>query len=459
MKKMVLFLFAFILVAPFMLAMNLEVEKQSTNEVMILGLNAPATFDLRINNLGGGEDVIFYSFFSQDIYPKGTTHLMSGKQDVSIKIYPPEKIKTGYYTFDYYIRNSKGEEMPQTLTVNVINFEDAFEIGSDEFDPGSTTLNIYVHNKVNFNFENISVIFSSPFFDFNKEFTLGPNQRNDFTITLNKEDFKKLIAGYYTFQADIKANGAETKLEGTLKFSEKDILTTNKKTYGVIINTNVIEKTNEGNVVAKTETVIKKNIISRLFTHFSPEPNLVERNGFAVYYTWNNEIAPGDVLKITVRTNWILPFAIILIIVLVVILVKKNSNRNMVLKKKVSFVNAKGGEFALKVMILVEAKHYIEKISVIDRLPFLTKIHEKFGGEKPSRIDEKNKRIEWNFERLQAGERRVFSYMIYSKIGILGKFALPSATAVYERDGSVKEVQSNKAFFMLEPRTRRDLEE
>ncbi len=451
---------AFFLVVPSMLAMSLEVEKQSTNEVMILGLNEPATFDLRINNLGASENIMFYSFFSQDVYPKGTTYLAGrGTQDISLKIYPPEKMRTGYYTFDYYIRNDKGAEILQTLTVNVIEFPDAFEVGSAEFDPESKTLNIYIHNKANFNFENVSVEFSSLFFDFSKEFTLGPNQRNDFTITLNKEDFKKLMAGYYTFQADIKSKGIEANLEGTLKFSEKDILTTNKKTYGVIINTNLIEKTNEGNVVAKTETVIKKNIVSRLFTHFSPEPNTVEREGFSVYYTWYNEIVPGEVLKITVRTNWLLPLVIVLLIVLIVVLVKKTSNRNMVLKKKVSFVNAKGGEFALKVMILVEAKNYIEKISIIDRLPFLTKVHEKFGGEHPSRIDEKNKRIEWNFERLQAGERRVFSYIVYSRIGVLGKFALPSATAVYERDGNVKEVHSNKAFFMLEPRAKKDMEE
>ena len=205
--------------------------------------------------------------------------------------------------------------------------------------------------------------------------------------------------------------------------------------------------------------MIKKNIVSRLFTHFSPEPNTVERSGFTVYYTWYNEMSPGEVLKITVKTNWILPLAIVLLIILVVILVKKSSHRNILLKKKVSFVNAKGGEFALKVMILVEARNSIERVSIIDRLPYLTKVHEKFGGVQPSRIDEKNKRIEWNFESMQPGERRVFSYIIYSKIGVLGKFALPSATAVYEREGKVKEAQSNQAFFMLEPRAKKDMEE
>lgn len=463
MKKVILSLSIFflaMLVIPSVLALELNVEKLSTNEVYIRGLSEPANFDLRVTNLDKSEDVTFYSFFSQELYPRGAVHLEGGKsQDITLQIYPSEKLKPGYYTFEYYIRNNPGEEITETLTVSVINFEDAFEIGAEEFDPESKTLNVYIHNRMNFNFQNISVVFSSPFFEFRKEFNLGPNQRNDFTITLDKEDFKKLMAGYYTFEAEVEAKGVTGVIEGTLKFTEKDIVTTNKKTYGFIINTNLIEKANEGNVVATTETVIKKNALSRLFTHFSPEPNTVDREGFLVYYTWYSEIAPGESAKINVRTNWILPFVIVLLLVLVVILVKNTSNRNIVLKKKVVFVNAKGGEFALKVMILVEAKNFIERISILDRLPYLTKVHEKFGGEQPARIDEKNKRIEWNFERMQPGERRVFSYIIYSKIGVLGKFALPPVTAVYEREGKVKEAQSNQAFFMLEPRTKKDMEQ
>lgn len=463
MKKVVLSSLIFLLtllIVPSVLALDLSVEKTSVNEVLIIGLNEPATFNLNVTNNGASESVTFYTFFTQEFYPKGSVLLTKDEtKEISLQVFPPLKIKPGYYTFEYYIRNNRGDEIPQTLTVDVINFEDAFEVGSAEFDSESKTLNLYVHNRVNFNFENVSVVFTSPFFNFERIFTLGPNQRNDFTVTLNKEDFKKLMAGYYTFEADIKAKGVEGTVEGTLKFSEKDILTTNKKTYGFIINTNVIEKTNEGNVVATTETVIKKNIVSRLFTHFSPEPNTVEREGFTVYYTSLSEIPPGEDLTITVKTNWLLPLLIVLLVVLVVVLVKNTSNRNIILKKKVSFVNAKGGEFALKVMILVEAKNHIERVTVIDRLPFLTKVHERFGGEQPSRIDEKNKRMEWNFERMQPGERRVFSYIIYSKIGVLGKFALPPVTAVYEREGKVKEAQSNQAFFMLEPRNRRDMEE
>jgi len=120
------------------------------------------------------------------------------------------------------------------------------------------------------------------------------------------------------------------------------------------------------------------------------------------------------------------------------------------LRKKISFVRAKGGEFALKVSIFVEAKKYVERVNVIDRLPPLVKVHERFGAEQPTRVNEATKRIEWNFEKLEAGEMRTLTYIIYSKVGVLGKFALPTATAVYEKDGEIHETESNKAFFIAE---------
>ncbi|MBA7643951.1 hypothetical protein ES703_51685 [subsurface metagenome] len=260
------------------------------------------------------------------------------------------------------------------------------------------------------------------------------------------------MAGFYTLNAKISVENEEANVEGIIKFVEKNLVTATKKDYGFIINTKITEKTNEGNVLVKSETVLKKNIISRLFTSFSPQPDIIERQGLTVYYTWEREIKPGETLKIIVKTNWLFPLLVILFIVAIVILAKQYAKTNLVLKKRVSFVRAKGGEFALKVSIFIYAKKYVERVSVIDRLPPLVKIHERFGGEKPLRINEKNKRIEWEFEKLETGETRILSYIIYSKIGVLGKFALPATTAVYEREGEVHESTSNRAFFIAEQR-------
>src|SRR4030042_1372901 len=111
-----------------------------------------------------------------------------------------------------------------------------------------------------------------------------------------------------------------------------------------------------------------------------------------------------------------IPLLAILLVIAIVILTKQFSKTSLSLKKKVSFVRAKGGEFALKVSVIISARKYIERVNVIERLPLLAKLHERFGGELRKRVDEKNKRIEWYFDRLQEGAKRMISYIIYSKV-------------------------------------------
>ena len=456
--KKIFILILILLILPLVLAIDINVEKQSSNEVMIAGLDKPAVFDLKITNLGAASNFQFYNLLGFNILPDEKVHISKGQtKEIQLKIFPIENLKyRGFYTFEYFIKGQDLSETREEVTFRIINLEDTFEIGSGKIDPESNSIKIYIHNKVNFDFGEINATFSSAFFDFEEGFSLGPNERKEFSVQLNKEDFKKLMAGFYTLNAEISVEGKKANVEGIIKFVEKDIITTTKKSYGFVINTKIIEKTNEGNTLAKSQTVLKKNIISRLFTSFSPQPDIVEREGLIIYYTWDREIKPGETLEIVVKTNWFLPLLVIFFIVFIVILTKQYLKTNLVLRKKVSFVKAKGGEFALKVSIFVHSKKYIEGVNIIDKLPPLVKIYERFGGEKPSRINEKGRKIEWNFEKLEAGETRILSYIIYSKVGVLGRFALPAATAIYERDGKIHESASNKAFFIAEQKESKD---
>jgi hypothetical protein len=342
--------------------------------------------------------------------------------------------------------------------VNVIKLKDAFEVGAEEFKPDSNKVVVYIKNRVNFNFEDIQAKFKSPFFNFDEMLSLKPHEKKSFEVSLNQEDFRDLMAGFYTLNVEVDADNLKANVEGTIKFSEKDIVIDTQNRYGVIINTNTITKTNEGNVVSPTVTVIKKNVISRLFTSFNPEPDVVERKGLLVYYTWEKELKPGEQMAITIKTNWLLPLLAILLIIAIVILTKQFSRTNLSLKKKVTFVRAKGGEFALKVSVMVTARKFVERVNVIDRLPPITKLHERFGGEMPKKVDVHNRKIEWYFDRLREGESRIISYIIYSKIGVLGRFALPKTNAIYEKDGEVHEAESNQAFFIAE-QARKPLED
>lgn len=453
MKKQIIFLLITLLILPSIFAVNLEIEKLSTDEVLIIGLDKPVVFDLKITNLDVSGTFEFYNLAGFETFPKGTVPIAKGEtENVELKFSPIGEFKLrGFYTLKYYVRGF-GTEISKDLVFNVIDLKDAFKITSTRINPESESVEIEISNKVNYNFENIKAKFSSQFFEFEEEFSLNANGNRIFNTELNSEDFNKLTAGFYTLETEMEIDGKEAVVESTIEFSEQNKIVTSEKNYGFIIYTKVIEKSNQGNLLEKTETTMQKNILSRLFTSFSPEPDIVERDGNTITYTWNQNIKPGETLKITIRTNWLFPLVLIFLVVVVVILVKQYVKTDLEIRKKVSFVHTKGGEFALKISIILRAKKYIERINVIDRLPPLTKVYHKFGGEKPSKIDEKNRRLEWNIEKLEAGETRVFSYVIYSKIGILGRFALPTATAIFEREGQIKDAESNRAFFVTEQR-------
>ena len=451
MKKLLIIFLTLLLVFPLISALNVSVERLSEGEVLINNLSGSVIFDLMITNMGNANTLEFYNLVGFSMTPKRVSFGEWETKNVLLEIKPiGDFTHTGFYSFDYFIRGKDFTEVKQKLLFKSVNLESVFEVGSGELNLEENSIEIYVKNNVNFDFEKVEGKFSSPFFDIEETFSIGPSEKKIFTVEFNQEEFKELMAGFYTFNAELSVEGKKSELEGVIKFVEKDLLKTSKKDYGFIINTQVIEKINEGNILVNSETVVKKNMVSRLFTTFSPNPDNVDREGTIVYYTWAKQINPGESLEITIKTNWLFPFIIIMLIIIIIFLVTQYTKTHVVIRKKVSFVKAKGGEFALKVSIFVQAKNYVERVSIIDKLPPLVKVYEKFGKEEPSKVNTANRRIEWNYEKLEAGETRLLTYIIYSKVGIVGRFALPFTTAIYEKNGKIQEAESNRAFFVAE---------
>ena len=439
-----------VLVIQPILAIDLEINKISSSDVLIYGLNNEATFELEITNNERTNNFEFYNLLGFPMEPKSIKLEKGEKTKVTLKIKQPDNFnQEGAYFFTYFI-SSQEEEMEREAILKSLKLEDVFKISAGELNPESNKIRLFIENQENIELKDVSFEMTSSFFDSNQEFDFAPKEKHSFEMELIKEDFKQLSAGFYTINSKISIGDLTTTKESVLEFEEKDLLVEEKDTYGFIVTTDVIKKTNDGNTITTSRTTVEKNIISRLFTSSSPEPTSVERQGGKIIYIWNNEIQPGESIEIKTSTNWIFPFLVIFLLLAVVYLTKKYSKTNILLRKKVTFVKAKGGEFALKVSIYVHAKNYLERIVITDRLPPLVKLYEKFGIEKPTRIDEKNKKIEWEFEKLESGEVRVINYIIYSKIGVMGKFALPRTTAIYEREGQIKEAESNKAFFVSE---------
>lgn len=456
----VISIFLFFILLNLAAAFNLDIKKQVVSGTVISEVNEPAIFNFAITNLGQSDSFEIYSLVKGvDILPSSNFHLDAGEtKTIEVKFYISEELRarTGIINFVYKIKGSNSGIQDYTQEVAISNFKYAIEISADSITPDSLEAKVYVQNKVDLKFSSMKVNLTSVFFEKEAEFPLNPLEKKNISITLDKESIGGLVAGNYLLTGAFVIGSFKQSLEGNIKFAEKSELVTSEKSSGIIFRDKTIEKVNEGNVLVLAEVKLSKDTVSRLFTRFSPEPSKVDRKTFYVAYTWNKELKPGEKLLVQVSTNYLYPLLLIVIIVVAAYLVFIYSSSVLIVKKRVSFVKTRGGEFALKVILNVSSRKFVEKISIIDKFPGIVKVYERFGAVPPDKIDEKNRRLEWRIESLHPGEERVFSYIIYSKIGVVGRFELPPTIAVFERDGKIYETSSNKAFFMNEPRNKED---
>jgi hypothetical protein len=117
------------------------------------------------------------------------------------------------------------------------------------------------------------------------------------------------------------------------------------------------------------------------------------------------------------------------------------------LSKRVYHVKTRGGEFALKVILHVKARTSVDNIEVYDHVPSAMKLFDKAGM--PHKIDGMG-RLSWKIDKLNGGEDRIFSYIIYSPIRIVGRLELSPATAHFTKGSKSKHVASNRTYFMSE---------
>lgn len=447
-KVMIIF---FILILASLASADIDISKEAITEVVIKELNNPAIFNFTIENIGDSDNFEIYSLTGADFSPRGTFPIAHGEtKKLEVKVYLDESIRknTGYYKFQYKIRGQLLGIIDDELMVKIIPLKDIIHVNPQSIKINDQTAIITLKNLEKNDFQNMNIKFSAAFFEEIKEISLKPLEIKNITLNINK-DISKLLAGEYTLKSEFEITDKIAIVESTILYSEEPGIFTNSEDSGFIVRENTVEKINKGNLPIVSQIIIKKNIISRLFSTFSSAPDSVERRGVMVYYLWQEEIRPGENFKVTIKTNWLYPILVIIAIVIIVFLLKLYLTTDINLIKKVAFVKTKGGEFALKVSILARARRYTENIKIIDKVPAIVKIHEKFNTT-PDKLDNKNNRLEWNIPSLQAGELRVFSYIIYSKIGVTGEFALPRALALYEKDGKMKEISSNKAFFVSE---------
>jgi uncharacterized protein (UPF0333 family) len=441
MKKEFLFLMLAVLIFSGCVS-AVSFQKNAINDAIIPEFNQPAKFSLTITEANSGT-YHFYTFADVSLLPEGNFQLSSGDNSMDFYVYSQERLKSykGFYTFVYNLKeNSGASDTEDRMTIKIVPLKDAIEISSETISPDSGTLTFYVQNRENVELKNISAKFVSVFFNIEKTFDLKPLEKTEITIPLNKEETKRIKAGLYLINSEFNSDSGKIQVEGKIYWAEKKWISTQSSEEGFFVKKTAVKKINVGNVLETVEISIEKNIISRLFTSFNIEPSSSKREGFGVEYTWAKLLNPADSFSVEAKTNYILPWILLILAIVIIYCYIKYSEKRIEVRKSVSHVKTKGGEFALKVRILVKAKKAVQNVSLVDRMPAMTKIYEKLWTTQPKKIDELNRRIYWDIGDMHAGEERVFSYVIYSKIGVLGKFTLPEALAILEHKGKIHEV-------------------
>ena len=454
MKIYILF-FLLIFIVPSTIAQsNLEVEIVKKETVIIAGVDTTAKFDFLVSNKNNISDNFeLYSLIGVDLTPRYLSNIASGgtkefEVEVSLQEKTKEEIR-GIFVFEYEIKGDKTGFYRDRLQIRILNLEDAFEIKIEDLSPNEKEANLIVKNLENYNFENLQFKAQSSFFEFSEKTSLKPFSEIRFTIPVDSDAIKELVAGEYELRTELEFKGVKGEIKEKLNYLEKSGLSASTVSEGFLIKKEKISKTNEGNTAIKAEIEDTTNIFTRLFKIYSPRPQNSERQGFFIKYKWEKELNPQESLIVNSTINYTFPFALLIIVILIIVLFQIYFSRPLYLEKRVSFVKTESGEFALKVKINAKARNHLDNVQIVDRLPRITKLYEKFGR-KPDRIDEKTRRMFWNLGDLESGEERFISYIIYSKIKVIGKFELPAASGIYQKNSKISTVKSNKTYFFAE---------
>ena len=435
-------------------AIDLEITSQSISNAYIIELDKPTKFTLEITNLEAKDDFEIFSLVGVDISPSDSFSVNRNSTKIlDLEVIPLGGVKSnkGFFTFNYKIKDSSGEIQDEQLTINIVNLGDAFQLYPININPKADKATLTIKNKIMYDFDSLELKFTSAFFEYEKTLSLKAFESTDILIPIDKEELKTINAGQYLVNTQITLQGKSTDKESILNFLEQEDIQTTQTSEGALVQRTEIIKKNLGNIKKTVKITSEKGIISYLFTTTSPKPTSTSFESSKKQYTWEKELIPNEELKVIIKTNWFYPIIIILLIISILIFIKRSVETDLMLRKKVSFIRTKGGQFALKITLRLKAKRFIERINIIDKLPPLVNLYERFGAIPPDNIDLKNKRLEYNIEALNKDEERVFTYIIYSKIGVVGRFELPSARASYEKEGKVKQQTSNRAFYINEP--------
>ncbi len=378
------------------------------------------------------------------------------EKKITLEVYPSARLRnerTGSYTFVYYLKSQQQEPLENRLVIKIVPLKDLIKITTpDIITLENKEFNVSLENKENLAFDDVVLKVKSAFIDSSKQFSLIAFERKNVTFQLDNEKVRNILAGKYITIVSVSVNKEATfTAEKEIDLREKaNIATTEKDLGNIFYRILQVTKENQGNIISDVDIVVKKNIFANAFTTLSKTPTEIEKSAAFYIYKWHLTLKPGESFSIEITTNYFLPLGILFAVAIITLLISLYFMSPLVIKKKALRIKSKTGEFALKIILHIGAKKDMSNVFLRDRIPHLAELHERYGTIKPSSFDRQRRILEWNMPELKKGEEHILSYVIYSKVSILGSYQIPNAFATFEVKGKKKQTSSNKVIFMSE---------
>ncbi|MBR9699214.1 hypothetical protein GOV09_02050 [Candidatus Woesearchaeota archaeon] len=321
----------------------------------------------------------------------------------------------------------------------------------DEITPNEAlTFTITLTNQNNLNITKAKLRISSQLMDEEITVSLWPKEEKVVDVRIPLDSKSKPIKDILTISLMYKDKNVFTPFVKSYEVIPYSTLTdTSEMDLGFLKREEILTFVNEGNIPFQGQFRAKVNFLRNLFSSTDPKAKTIKEDG-QTFYVWETTLQPYETSSVRIVENYlgITIFVLAAILIIVLVALKKSP---IALEKTVTSPEViEGGLSKLKIIVNVKnrSKHKLTHIAIIDKVPKLLNIQREaiLGSLKPSKIRQNQKHetlVLWELEELEAGDERVITYHIRSKLKILGGLTLQRAMAHFQHNNKEYKPRSN----------------
>ena len=453
-KRLLILMTAFILMLTIAYAASFDVKVTSIKDKIVV--DEVAEFDVAVQNyLDADEEFTikkagypFWDMYTKPLQSPITLKVPAqGTSSIKLFVDPLYITSVDTYTLDIgVVLQRTGEEKKVPITVGIKSTAPLIggyiptvltstSISPEKIDPREEiTIKIVLNNQNVLDYHNLTIKIESNLFKDELYVPLGPKEEKVIEVIKKLDDTThpqkdRLVIAIFKDERLI-VNPIVKEFEIKEYLSKEDIP---KEQSFLKIRRGIKVVSNNPNYkgVIKVDTTSIKN----LFLTTSPRAEIVKENG-KQYLVWQVELGKDNTMSVYTTENY-RPIVVIVVLVIAAVILYFVFRSPIVVRKGIANVGmSEGGISDAKVVVRVKNRsaNQITNIEVMDTVPHIAHVEKELsiGSMQPHALLKHPKGgivIKWNIETLEAGDERVLSYRMKSRLAILGEFNLPAATA------------------------------